>query len=683
MWRRRKVFALIRNFLNATSTRRSTFGSSEGAPSKTLVLTESGASKNEEQAKCSEKKDYLPELQRPRSFEYQPLSGKRACLPKCRPGLWDCKEEGGGKRAKVGIWAILIRRHRRFKSFLENKIRHVRVNSKLAFYEKFQAQASKDGKGVISSLPKRNFVITSRKKKTKSQLRDPIRARCPFYARALFDFPTKHEEEMSLMKDALLCVRIVSPSKWCLAQDEEGNEGWVPINYIERVHPKLDANLAFKCAEAEVLGIEKQIDRVNQDGTALQKLEAQLKDLLTNKALASSRVMALGSMTTAVSSQERARLEVEKAKKDAKNEELVAKAEAWLSDADESVKEALEIVASGKGIAQAASAVSRAEKAALEAVNAAKEAVRESKATTGKDKQLLVKKAEKRLEHARGILLTLKRYEEALVERQEATQLILKHHEKNNSGQIDIKVAVARKKDANERASILKIAAARALEEMSASEEIFKISKTITALENKLAKAANKEEKSEIETEIISQKKQLASAQQRADAAERLRYALEKQAKAVVSVKEISIAAEGKTPKGETSTEELIQRRRHLEECVGATKKAAYEYEKVFGFNPLKEKEAGKEGGTSAFEGGEALAKLEAMIDSRSAPSRNGEFSFAEHHQLILDAIQSCSLFNQARLEGVRGPHHTYDRLPLLQIASIRLKKYANAHTRV
>jgi len=187
---------------------------------------------------------------------------------------------------------------------------------------------------------------------------------------------------------------------------------------------------------------------------------------------------------------------------------------------------------------------------------------------------------------------------------------------------------------------------------MSASEEVFKISKTITALENKLAKAANKEEKSEIETEIISQKKQLASAQQRADAAERLRDALEKQAKAVVSVKEISIAAEGKTPKGETSTEELIQRRRHLEECVGATKKAAYEYEKVFGFNPLKEKEAGKEGGTSAFEGGEALAKLEAMIDSRSAPSRNGEFSFAEHHQLILDAIQSCSLFNQARLEG-------------------------------
>eukprot|EP00466_Bigelowiella_natans_P002007 jgi/Bigna1/64157/fgenesh1_kg.68_\ len=50
MWRRRKVSTLIRNFLNATSTRRSTLGSSEGAPSKTLILTESGASKNEEQA---------------------------------------------------------------------------------------------------------------------------------------------------------------------------------------------------------------------------------------------------------------------------------------------------------------------------------------------------------------------------------------------------------------------------------------------------------------------------------------------------------------------------------------------------------------------------------------------------------------------------------------------------------
>jgi len=40
---------LSKNFLKAMSTRRSTFGSSEGAPSKTLVLAESGASKNEEQ----------------------------------------------------------------------------------------------------------------------------------------------------------------------------------------------------------------------------------------------------------------------------------------------------------------------------------------------------------------------------------------------------------------------------------------------------------------------------------------------------------------------------------------------------------------------------------------------------------------------------------------------------------
>jgi len=47
---RRKVSAPSVNFPNAMSTRWSMFGSPEGAPSKTLVLMESGASKNAEQA---------------------------------------------------------------------------------------------------------------------------------------------------------------------------------------------------------------------------------------------------------------------------------------------------------------------------------------------------------------------------------------------------------------------------------------------------------------------------------------------------------------------------------------------------------------------------------------------------------------------------------------------------------
>ena len=50
IWLWGKASTLSRNFLNAISTRRSMFRSSEGAPSKTLVLIESGASKNEEQA---------------------------------------------------------------------------------------------------------------------------------------------------------------------------------------------------------------------------------------------------------------------------------------------------------------------------------------------------------------------------------------------------------------------------------------------------------------------------------------------------------------------------------------------------------------------------------------------------------------------------------------------------------
>eukprot|EP00466_Bigelowiella_natans_P002423 jgi/Bigna1/83117/fgenesh1_pg.102_\ len=46
---RRKASTLSKNFLKAMSTQRSAFGSSEGPPSRTLVLKESGASKNEEQ----------------------------------------------------------------------------------------------------------------------------------------------------------------------------------------------------------------------------------------------------------------------------------------------------------------------------------------------------------------------------------------------------------------------------------------------------------------------------------------------------------------------------------------------------------------------------------------------------------------------------------------------------------
>eukprot|EP00466_Bigelowiella_natans_P003327 jgi/Bigna1/142706/aug1.72_g17414 len=46
---RRKASTLSKNFLKAMSTQRSAFGSSEGTPSRTLVLKESGALKNEEQ----------------------------------------------------------------------------------------------------------------------------------------------------------------------------------------------------------------------------------------------------------------------------------------------------------------------------------------------------------------------------------------------------------------------------------------------------------------------------------------------------------------------------------------------------------------------------------------------------------------------------------------------------------
>eukprot|EP00466_Bigelowiella_natans_P008861 jgi/Bigna1/77540/fgenesh1_pg.48_\ len=59
---------LSKNFLKALSTRRSTFGSSEGAPSKTLVLAESGASKNEEQKEESGPRDHRANLMRERTM---------------------------------------------------------------------------------------------------------------------------------------------------------------------------------------------------------------------------------------------------------------------------------------------------------------------------------------------------------------------------------------------------------------------------------------------------------------------------------------------------------------------------------------------------------------------------------------------------------------------------------------
>eukprot|EP00466_Bigelowiella_natans_P020976 jgi/Bigna1/132396/aug1.17_g7104 len=64
---RRKASTLSKNFLKAMSTQRSAFGSSEGPPSRTLVLKESGASKNEEQ---KEEAGPRADLMRERSSEF-------------------------------------------------------------------------------------------------------------------------------------------------------------------------------------------------------------------------------------------------------------------------------------------------------------------------------------------------------------------------------------------------------------------------------------------------------------------------------------------------------------------------------------------------------------------------------------------------------------------------------------
>eukprot|EP00466_Bigelowiella_natans_P009846 jgi/Bigna1/76512/fgenesh1_pg.41_\ len=69
IWRR-KASTLSKNFLKAMSTQRSTFGSFEGPPSRTLVLKESGASKNEEWNRRKKLGPCMADLMHERSSEF-------------------------------------------------------------------------------------------------------------------------------------------------------------------------------------------------------------------------------------------------------------------------------------------------------------------------------------------------------------------------------------------------------------------------------------------------------------------------------------------------------------------------------------------------------------------------------------------------------------------------------------
>ncbi|GAB5364960.1 hypothetical protein AAMO2058_001015300 [Amorphochlora amoebiformis] len=532
------------------------------------------------------------------------------------------------------------RGHRRQKSNIEKNIRHVRVNSKLAFYEKFNGSvspriaAAERKKGRV----KRNFIIRRRRKKTASELRDPVRARCPFYARVLYDFEGEQDDEITCKKNTLLCITIVSPTKWCLGQDGEGNEGWIPISYIERVHPKLDTELAAEAARQELKGVQMRIDKIQEalkrGGTKeeMEKLNQELRDLLRRKDLASRRAKAYESASRAMSSQAKAKAVLDKAKANGIADEKVNKAKQWLMDAEQSVKEALEMLSSNKGLAAAIEAVKCAEKAAAKAELEAEAAVKAG--ASEQEVNAFLIPARQRLLRAKHAVRTLQLYEKALAERQDAALLILKHHE-GDSG-IDFKLQIAKRNDANERAVLLKLAAERAVEELGEEEKAAMLRPLVKELKNRHQQ--NPSDKA-TEAEYKQAKQDLATAEKRSAAAGALRLALENQAIALEKVQTLARS-------GSASVVEMKKAKENLEKCKKETEKALANYKKVFGKDPLTE--------LNSLENGSALAKLEEMLSQAAiqAPVRPADTAYSTDHKRILEAVETSSILNEARLKA-------------------------------
>jgi len=105
---------------------------------------------------------------------------------------------------------------------------------------------------------------------------------CPFPCVAKYEFKAVEETELSLAKGVSVMILQISETGWCLARDKDSKEGWVPMDYLERIedealeqstadqHAKLESDKASAAAAAAESPLEPQ--RVSPLGDENQKL---------------------------------------------------------------------------------------------------------------------------------------------------------------------------------------------------------------------------------------------------------------------------------------------------------------------------------------------------------------------------------------------------------------------------
>jgi len=58
---------------------------------------------------------------------------------------------------------------------------------------------------------------------------------CRFYVRAITDWEPSEEDQLNLTNDQIFCIVYTTESGWWYGIDKEGNDGWLPSNYVNKM----------------------------------------------------------------------------------------------------------------------------------------------------------------------------------------------------------------------------------------------------------------------------------------------------------------------------------------------------------------------------------------------------------------------------------------------------------------
>merc|ERR1712228_67704 len=58
---------------------------------------------------------------------------------------------------------------------------------------------------------------------------------CRFYVRAITDWESSEEDQLNLTNDQIFCIVYTTESGWWYGIDKEGNDGWLPSNYVNKL----------------------------------------------------------------------------------------------------------------------------------------------------------------------------------------------------------------------------------------------------------------------------------------------------------------------------------------------------------------------------------------------------------------------------------------------------------------